>query len=94
MSTMATVRAETAILALTAEQGRLLDRLAAICPDHTRCAACGDTMCEPCDLGGGASRCPHGDPICRDCDPTDRCGDCYVEYRESLPDRARPGVWF
>lgn len=57
------------------------------CPDHTRCMSCDAEVCEPCQVGGGATRCPHGDPICRDCDPTDWCGDCYTEQREAAAAR-------
>lgn len=71
---------------LTTERAFLLDRLAEVCPDHQRCMECNGPLCEACRVGGTTSRCPHGDPICSACDPTDRCGDCYVEQREN--DRA------
>ena len=57
------------------------------CPDHTRCMSCDTEVCEACQVGGGATRCPHGDPICSDCDPTDWCGDCYAEQRDAAAAR-------
>lgn len=67
---------------LRTERTFLLQRLAEVCPDHTRCLECGTPMCETCKVGG-PSRCSHGDAICERHDPTDRCGDCYVEQREA-----------
>lgn len=67
---------------LRTERTFLLQRLAEVCPDHTRCLECGTPMCETCKVGG-RSRCGHGDAICERHDPTDRCGDCYVEQREA-----------
>lgn len=76
------VTTEAVIDLLHTERAFLLERLAEVCPDHTRCLECGTPMCEVCKVGG-ASRCGHGDAICERHDPTDRCGDCYVEHREA-----------
>lgn len=80
------VTTEAVLEMLDTERRFLLDRLAEVCPDHLRCMECGDSMCEPCKVGG-PGLCPHGDPICAKHDPTDWCGDCYVEQREAAAAR-------
>lgn len=80
------ITTETVAELLRSERGFLLQRLAEVCPDHTRCLECGTPMCETCRVGG-PSRCAHGDAICERHDPTDRCGDCYVEEREAAAAR-------
>lgn len=67
---------------LTAERDFFPRRLAEVCPEHQQCMECGGPLCEACHVGGSLSRCPHGDPICAGCDPTERCGDCWVAARE------------
>lgn len=76
------VTTEAVIDLLHTERAFLLERLAEVCPDHTRCLECGTPMCAICHVGD-PSQCSHGDAICSKHDPTDRCGDCYVEQREA-----------
>lgn len=76
------VTTEAVLEMLDTERRFLLDRLAEVCPDHERCMQCGTSMCETCKVGG-PTRCPHGDAICEKHDPTETCGDCYVEQREA-----------
>lgn len=78
------VTTEAVLEMLDTERRFLLDRLAEVCPDHQRCMECGGPLCEACKVGGTTSRCPHGDPICSACDPTERCGDCWVEQRDRV----------
>lgn len=69
---------------LDTERQFLLERLAEVCPDHQSCMECNGPLCETCKVGGTTSRCPHGDPICQNCDPTERCGDCYVAQHDRV----------
>lgn len=74
-------KASPAVELLLVDVAVVLERLADLCPDHSACVTCERVMCLECEVGGEPS-CGHGWPlVCEDCDPTDVCGDCYVDRR-------------